>query len=59
MNNLINVIKIIYALRINAGISIKRDVSDFLADKIIQACAESTLLAAIEKFFRERGNIRR
>lgn len=49
MNNLIYVIKIIYALRLNAGINIKRNISAFLADRIVQACTEASLLSAIEK----------
>jgi len=47
--DLIYVIKILYALRLCAGIKIKRNLSEFIADKIIQVCSENTLLAAIEK----------
>jgi len=50
MNDFIYVIKIMYALKLNAGLKIKRNLSAFISDKIIQACTESTLLAAIEKF---------
>lgn len=46
----IYVIKILYALRLNAGLKIKRNLSAFIADKITQACTESTLLAMVEKF---------
>lgn len=49
MNDLICVIKIIYALRLNSGINIKRILSAFLADRIVQACTEASLLSAIEK----------
>ena len=47
--DLIYVIKILYALRLHTGIKIKRNLSEFIADKIVQACTESTLLGAIEK----------
>lgn len=47
--NLIYVIKIIYALRLHSRMKIKRSFSDFLADKIVQAGTESSLLAFVEK----------
>lgn len=50
MNDLIYVIKILYALKLNAGLKVRRDLSAFIADRIVQACTESTLLSAIEKF---------
>lgn len=47
--DLIYVIKIMYALRLHTSIKIKRNISEFIADKIIQASSESTLLAVVEK----------
>ena len=48
-NDLIYVIKIIYALRLYAQIKVKRNFSEFIADKIVQAGSEETLLLFIEK----------
>lgn len=47
--NLIYIIKVIYALRLHAGLKIKRNLSEFIADKLVQACTESNLLSVIEK----------
>lgn len=49
MNDFIYVIKVIWALKINAQIKVRRNFSDFFSDKIIQASTESTLLKFIEK----------
>jgi hypothetical protein len=49
MNELIYVIKILWALKINAKVTGKRNFSDFFADKIVQAGTEGTLLKFIEK----------
>jgi hypothetical protein len=47
--DIIYVIKILYALRLHANLKIKRNLSEFIADKIVQASSEPTLLGVVEK----------